>query len=367
MKKIWRRIKYFNENDAIKLTLVAIFVIVFVLILFNQTTINFSVNGFSSLAQNELQVYFLDVGQATSTFVVLPNRETLLIDTGSEDSEDDLLESVDWILDKNNLSDVDYLILTHSDADHVGGAAAILEKYNVFVVYRPKILARSEFLLANTYGFEVVYTDAYDEAITAVNQEPNCQIEFTEEEHLFSKYFTIDIYPAQKESYSETNAYSPFVALTCFGKTFLFTGDVTSSRENEFLSMLEEREMNLQVDFLSVAHHGSRYSTTEEFLQKIKPQYAFISAGDASHPAQQVLRRLEDCGVQDIFVTKADGTIGVGVSSDGNFVILDNPTIIDLPTVVVVLCLLCFVIIKFIDQKGKESIRFKPAIRHKTL
>lgn len=342
----------------------AIFSIIFILFMINQTAINFVVNGFLKMTQNELQVYYLDVGQANSTFIVLPDGTSMMIDTGSEDSTSDMLESVAWIMKQNNLEVVDYLILTHSDEDHVGGTVALLEKYQVMNILRPKILSDIETDLIEQFetsydNFYISTTNVYQSTIEAIYNEPNCNVTFVEDESIvINSDLSINIYACEKDYYSETNAYSPYILLSYMDINFLFTGDATSTREKEFLAMLEEDGISLEIDFFLVAHHGSKYSNTEDFLAEISPRYAIASAGDDTHPAQTVIKRLTDVGVEEIYVTKEVGTIGVAVDGSGNFYIFTSSSNLDLPCVVVVLFCLCFVVMYLIDQKEKRKNQF---------
>ena len=118
-----------------------------------------------------MQVYFLNVGQASATMVVLPNRETLIYDTGSIESSNNFVDSVGLILRQNKLSKINHLILSHSDADHVGGVVKLLKKFEILNIYRPKIMSTSANEIENTYGYKVVNNPIYNSAITAVYAE----------------------------------------------------------------------------------------------------------------------------------------------------------------------------------------------------
>ena len=128
----------------------------------------------------------------------------------------------------------------------------------------------------------------------------------------------------------------------------LFTGDAPKARETEFLDRLADESRSLSIDFLQVAHHGSKYSTYPNFLSAISPKYAFISAGDKIHPSQNVLKRLKDAGVQKTYVTKSDGTIGVGLNGDGKFLVCTKRGYVDIPLLVILLSLAIFVLMRFI-------------------
>ena len=102
--------------------------------------------------------------------------------------------------------------------------------------------------------------------------------------------------------------------------SFLFTGDISSSLEKK----LVVQNVNLRSNVLKIAHHGSKYSTSEEFLQSVSPKIAVISVGKNSygHPTPEVLQKLENFGIH-ILRTDKDGTIRI--ESDGNSIkILNN-------------------------------------------
>lgn len=360
MKKILQKKTQFDEIFLIRSALILLLLCVFFLIYINANAILFQINGFLKLTKNPLQVYFLDVGQANATFIVLPNDQTMLIDTGSEESSVSLVKDIDWILRKNKLSSIDFLVLTHSDADHVGGAEAVLKNFDVNSAFRPKLLSREEMDLLVENNFQIVYTDVYNTCIKTLYSEPNCNISFVEDLHMqMGAELFIDFFACENTDVAETNYYSPFIVMEYQSKTFMFTADATATRETEFLQMLEENQLELKVDFLLVAHHGSKYSSSRAFLEEISPKFAFVSAGDASHPAQEVKKRLKDVGVNEIFVTKEVGTIGIGMDERSQFVIRICKEYIDLPCIVVVLSVGVFVAVFFIGKShGKSKFGF---------
>ena len=138
----------------------------------------------------------------------------------------------------------------------------------------------------------------------------------------------------------------------------MFTGDATSVREHELIDRLSNSNLSITVDFLAVSHHGSAYSTTEEFLHTINPQYAFISAGGFSHPSYEVIERLQEANVERTFVTKEVGMIAVGVNRNSTFLIRYESNYVDIPLIVVVLSCFGFIIAK-IDFNCKKSSYFQ--------
>ncbi len=360
MKKFLYRFLQNPYKNTLKGICIAVFAVLICLLVLNQVPLSFAVNKFNGLAKHGLQVYYIDVGQASATFVVMPNNETMLIDAGTEESASELVKSISWILHKNKLKVINHFLMTHSDADHVGGAVAVLKKFEVKKAYRPKVLSSSE--KHSQYSYQTVYTNAYNNTIKMLYSEPDCVITFVDNLHTtFGKDFSLDIYACKKEYYSETNAYSPFIVMEYAGKSFMFTGDATSAREREFLADLDGQ---LQVDFLQVAHHGSKYSSTNAFLQAVNPKLAIISAGDDIHPAQEVISRLENLGVKDVCVTKEVGTIGIAVNANGSFYVCVCNIFLDFPLMCVCLFLACCVILVLIDLKSPKIFYAKKWQQH---
>lgn len=354
MNKIIEKIKKIDKNDILVSFFVAIFSIICIFIFINQYAIQYFVNGFSKLENCDLSVYYLDVGQATSSLIILPHNQVMIIDTGSQDSKDEFLESVNFILSRRNIKEIDYLILTHSDEDHVGGAMDLLETYQVYNVFRPKILSSSE---PKDKNYKVVTTVVYSNVISAIYNEPNCDVKFIEDLSFMIGELRIDFYSCQNNLYSQTNAYSPFVLLTYKTKTFLFTGDATEERENEFVKILNDKNLKLEVDLLLVSHHGSKYSTTESFLNAINPRYAIISAGDVYHPSSEVLKRLENVGVEETYCTKTDGMIAVAISSNNKILITNQSINLEFGTIIVLGSCVFFMVIKMFSNSRLERYR----------
>ena len=325
-----------NGTKIANICLMLIFVLFFVLIMLFEYDIQFLANGFQKLAGKELQVYYLDVGQASANLVILPTGRTLLIDTGSSESEKEFLQSVDKILKQNSLSCIDILLLTHSDEDHVGGAVAIFDKYQVKSFYRPKVLSSSAYEV-DVPQYKKVDSEVFSHVVTSAYKEKDCDVEFIENKIFVEGDCVVEIFSCKEDTYNDTNSYCPFVTVEYQSKIFMFCGDATKEREKEFVDDLTEEDRSVDVDFLLVSHHGAKSSTTEEFLSFIKPRYAIISAGDKLHPTQTVIDRLKKIGVEEIFCTKTDGMIGIGVQYSGAFETRTMDRFIDLP---LILCII---------------------------
>ncbi len=334
----------------------ALFVVLMALLLFtlynNSLAINFYLNGFNKLFRSDFQVYCLDVGQASANLIVFPNKSSMLIDTGGQETAQDFVEDVEYILNKNKITEIEYLVLTHSDEDHVGGAILLLDSFQVNNIIRPKIVSKNE---ENPNSYRVASTLVYTDVVNAISNEPNCEVTFAQYE-TFDFGATVTIFAPEKDNYSQTNAYSPFIEVEYKEKSVLFCGDAPSTREKEFLKQLQEKNLDLDVDVLVVGHHGSNSSSCKEFLQEICAETAIISAQDKLHPHKEVIDRLKESGVTSIYVTKDVGTIGFSFSS--GILIKTHSFSLDFPLFVVVVSCCTFFIItsSMFDKPFKNRI-----------
>ncbi|MEN9921494.1 MAG: hypothetical protein RLZZ517_472 [Candidatus Parcubacteria bacterium] len=254
-----------------------------------------------SPSDSKLRVYFLDVGQGDSALIRYPTGEYLLIDTGKDSK---VFQSLDKVLPWYNKT-IDYVLLTHGDLDHVGAMMDILDRYKVKKVFvseffgkievEQTILKRLEeehaivevLKLGDTFTFGTQIQNSFK----IINPDSNCF-----------------------ETYKNENDCSLVGLLTYGDTTFLFTGDISSAIESTITKYI-----SMSIDVLKVAHHGSKYSSDQSFLQKIKPKYALISVGENKygHPAPDVITRLQAAS-STVWSTKEAATIVA--ASDGTSV-----------------------------------------------
>lgn len=240
---------------------------------------------------SELQVHFIDVGQADC--ILLQNQgQTVLIDSGNRS---DYTVIHDY-LSNLNIAKIDQFILTHPHEDHIGSAAQIISNYDIGTVY-----------MTNATTDSTVYKSLMEQ-LTVKKITPV----YPESGDNFSIGETAFTFLGPVSAYKDLNSMS-LVVRADFGSTsFLFTGDTTSQSEKDMLNANE----NLQADVLKVAHHGSRDSNSYVFLKEVNPVYSVISCGtdnDYGHPHEEALSRLNDVGTT-LFRTDDSGTI-VAVSN----------------------------------------------------
>ncbi len=299
--------KRYNMNKKnLKLTL-AILVVILILIFLVCIEINTNTEyGNIEIDNSKLNIFFFNVGQAES-ILITNNNKNMLIDCGNGSDG----KHISKFLKEQGINELDYLIGTHIDEDHIGGMQEILTNIKVGTLYMPY----------STYEGKQFYTQL-EEYIkeSSINQkqiEKSLDKEYRLENATWKCLNVDNSNPSDKNKFNDT---SIVIELEYGNTKYLFTGDLTDNID----SKIEGLE---KVDVLKVAHHGAKESTSSKFLSLIKPTYAIISAGNNenyNHPDQSVIERLKNAGVEDdnIFITREQGTIWI--KSDGTSIVIDK-------------------------------------------
>ena len=238
-----------------------------------------------------LTVAFLDVGQGDAIFIETPNGTQILLDGGPNKK---VLRELSELMPFYDRS-IDMIITSHPDMDHIGGVPDVLERFEVEHIMIPGV------------GSD---TDVYEEMISTV-QEKNIEILYARRGRIYldedhGVYLDI-LFPDRDVTGFDKNLASIVAKLVYGDATFLLTGDSPKSIE-EYLIGLDPAA--LDVDVLKLGHHGSKTSTSEDFLGYTSPNYAIISAGKDNsygHPHQEVLDALEQFDIK--YFETAEGTI----------------------------------------------------------
>ncbi len=265
-----------------------------------ESLINFDYFASSVLEPKQSKIHFIDVGQGDCSVIQLPNGEIAMIDTGAKDKWNKINTYFEFLKIPKK---IDYLILTHTDNDHVGNAEKILEHFEVNSVYIPKVYSNYELInnLAVNSAYKVfddlTWNNICAKIHTKIKEE---NINYNEKGLVIeneTKSFSINFLSPFEDYYEDDNNYSPIIWCNLSFQQALFMGDVDNKLEKQFLKEYETAiNKNLfKITILKVGHHGSKSSTSIEFLEKIKPHLAVISCGKDNaygHPADETINAL---------------------------------------------------------------------------
>lgn len=240
--------------------------------------------------EGNLSVSFLDVGQADSVLIRNGNYN-MLIDAGNNEDGEKLVNYFKSL----GIGEFTYVFATHPHEDHIGGMDDIINNFKIDNYYMPNKLSTTK-----TFMDVLDALDRRNLKYTVPNKGDTLKLGDANIKVIYAGDETNDI-----------NDSSIILKLT-YGKTsFLLTGDATSNVEKEIY------DDDIKSDVLKVAHHGSTYSSTDVFLDKVKPYYAVISVGKNNiynHPSNNTLEKLNKRNIK-VYRTDLDGTITF--TSDG--------------------------------------------------
>ncbi len=246
-------------------------------------------------AGETMAVHFIDVGQGDSTIIQLPNGENMLIDAGNNGD----IKIIQPYLEKLGVEKIDYLIGTHPHADHIGAMDDVIKNYEIGELYMPKAQA-------NTKTYRDVLTAIADKGLIVKTAKSGVVI--------FDKDgVKAEMLAPCSETYKDLNNYSAVIKLTYNNTAFLFEGDAEDVSENEIL----QSGADVRADVIKAGHHGSSSSSTQAYIDAVKPTYAVISCGadnDYGHPHRETVATFNDKGIE-MLRTDIDGSIVI--TSDG--------------------------------------------------
>lgn len=313
--------------------------------------------------EGELMVHFIDVGQGDCILILFPDGKDMLIDCGNKSSGYDFEETAEYLATYIPDGQLDYLMLTHGDEDHVEYIDEVIEAYDVDNIFMPDVksvpsgtsssdkyqdqidaLSRDKLALFNDP--DTLSSNVYAEFFIAALTEPDCNIYLNvdPDENTNAIVITDDgvqdpdapdtdatyrltFYCPTQEYYDESNlgsaekknAISPIGILEYNGFRLVLTGDSNQINEPTFV---ERVGGNLDCDVLKVGHHGSETSSTEEFLDAIDCEYAVISCNAEGntfyHPRQTALDRFVERDMT-IYRTDNNGNIVLTVRDESDF------------------------------------------------
>ena len=236
---------------------------------------------------NSLNVYYLDVSQGDASILISPKKEVTMIDTGGLTTDENYYTAKNIIkfLHSISIKKIDNLIISHGDFDHIGNAFYLVNNIKVGKV----IFNNNEFNELETNLIKILQ----DKKIEFQKGNSNLQ----------GKYLTWQF--LNTRLYDNENDNSLVTYLKYQDYTFLFIGDASKLTEEDVIKKYKLPK----IDFLKVGHHGSKTSSSKEFISKINPKYSIISVGRKNkygHPNKEVLNNLDN---SKIYRTDQNGSI----------------------------------------------------------
>ena len=236
---------------------------------------------------DSMQLHIVDVGQGSATLIRFSSGETMLIDSGDSSNRSKLINYINNIFFNGTQRHFNYVILTHSDSDHSGNMKYIIDHYSIDSFYRPNILST----VAGEAG--IGYEDdsvEYGALITTLNSKNiNVVTNFEGVSISNGNNTLLNMYSPRKETYDNTNDYSPIMILGDEFKVCI-TGDASSNIEKQVAEELPD------VDVLVAGHHGSETSTSMQLMEATLPEYVAVSVGvnTYGHPSSQLYDTLAE-------------------------------------------------------------------------
>lgn len=249
-----------------------------------------------------LEVIFFDVGQGDSILIRTPSHQNILIDGGPDTSVLNRLGRALPFFDRT----IDLMVLTHAHSDHLVGEVEVLRRYKTKLVLTSGVPSQGEDYLA----------------WVKVIKEKNIPVLNASANSIF-KFGTVNLevmYPFEnisQQNFKDLNETSIVMKLGYQNSTFVFTGDAPEIVENELVAKYGNL---LASNVLKVGHHGSRYSSSEGFLQAVNPELAVISVGQNTfgHPHLSTIQHLNKFNLE---ILRTDRLGNVVLVSDGHSII----------------------------------------------
>ncbi|MBN2198146.1 hypothetical protein JW698_03085 [Candidatus Wolfebacteria bacterium] len=255
---------------------------------------------FNALNKNS-ELYFLDVGQGDSELIILPDEIKILIDAGPNNK---ILSQIDSIFSPFKRY-LDIAIISHAEADHFTGLIDVLKRYQVgaFIFNGQK---------RDSLSFKELEKTLQENKVATVILKEGDKIKYKD------NYFEVLSPTTNLLQGNDLNNASLVIKANIQGVKVLFTGDIGDLIEKQ---LIEKYDLN--IDILKVGHHGSKFSSSLEFLKETFPQIAIIEVGKNSygHPTSEVLNKLSLINAH-IFRTDIDGTIKIIIGDNKNIDIL---------------------------------------------
>ena len=245
---------------------------------------------------NEFSASFVNVGTSDACCIRCKDKN-ILIDSGTSISYDKLSA----YLKRNNFNSLDAVIISHPDSDHIGGVSKLLDEFEVDKIYMPKL---PDDLVPKTSEYNRFVNSVKENNISIIYPEIQSELQIGEMKLNFI---------SPENQYNNRNDNSLVLKIIYEKTSFLFTGDISDKVEKDLLNS----DIELKSDVLKVAHHGSKTSSSEDFLKAVSPQISVVSVGESDEtlPDYETMVRINHYS-DSFYRTDKDKTIVI--TSDGD-------------------------------------------------
>ncbi|MCL1809448.1 MAG: DNA internalization-related competence protein ComEC/Rec2 [Clostridiales bacterium] len=258
------------------------------------------------------QLVFVDVGQGDCLHIRTPGGKNILIDGGGSQNYDVGKKTLMPYLLKNGVSKIDMAFVSHRHLDHYGGIVSLANNFNVgkLCLYEANRAIEEEITRETGLSADrIVYLSKGQKV--AIDKDVWIEILYPEKK-------TEEDYARLTAAGADENDISLIMKVHYYGFSVLMTGDVNTDGEGKLISAWAGNEGALASDLLKVAHHGSKYSSSDEFLSAVSPKYAVFQVGKNTfgHPTPEVVAKIHDAGAQ-AYRNDRQGAIGVLIKKGG--------------------------------------------------
>lgn len=308
-----------------------------------------------------MKIHFLDVGQGDCIIIEFPDDTKMIIDSG--DNRTAVWQHILKYSQQIGIKSFDYMLLTHSDSDHVGGMARVLDYYEVKNIYMPQIdddyvprvssiyskfadAAKAEQYTdsdGNKQSAQIYYTIASDMIVTTDGDNDFFLAVLSPFVQRYEKLN--NSLSANKATAAEKNDVSAVLYIEYLGKKVLFTGDANKAVEDEIIEKYSggiynqilgdeaffnyggrNYEIELEdIDIFKAGHHGSEGSNSKAFIDLLRPKHTVVSASENNsygHPHKKALDNFESVG-SIVYQTAIGGDILAIISPQGDGIVFD--------------------------------------------
>ena len=263
----------------------------------------FSLVAFLSYRNNpDICVNSLSVGQGACNVIYGKDVPIIVVDGGSTDVNDVGKYRIIPFLLYKGIDTIDYVFVTHNDDDHINGIKELLGSSNGIKINH-------------------LFLSEYDEDIYELAKERKTKVNIMQKgDQIVAGETKIEILnPDRKSGFKDSNDNSLVIKVMCDDFDMLFTGDISTLTENYMLSDYQYSKALENIDFMTVPHHGSKYSSCEQFLRTVNPKIVTISAGENNsygHPHAETLERLEYASNARVLRTDESGQVSIIVGEN---------------------------------------------------